>query len=68
MVPTLNFVQEQILYRVLIADIERRHPEMVNMKDVGMGPNADELQRLLTYRLSLKALESFTEENAGGDQ
>jgi hypothetical protein len=65
----LNFVQEQtLIYRVLIADIERRHPEMVNMKDVGIEPKADELQRLLTYRLSLKALESFTEENPESDQ
>jgi hypothetical protein len=61
----LDLIQEQILiYRLLIADIERRHPEMVkNMNDIADGPNPDELQRLLTYRSSLKTLERFTEED-----
>jgi hypothetical protein len=59
----LDFVREQILiYRLLIADIERRHPEMVDMNNAGIGPHVDELQRHVTYRLSLKALESLTEE------
>ncbi|MCQ1854608.1 hypothetical protein [Neorhizobium galegae] len=60
----MDLIQEQILiYRLLIAYIERRHPEMVNMNNITEGPNSDELQRLLTYRSSLKTLERFTEED-----
>ncbi|MCQ1850369.1 hypothetical protein [Neorhizobium galegae] len=55
-------MREQILiYRLLIADIERRHPPIANKSDIALGPNADELQHLLNYRASLTVLERFTE-------